>query len=99
MLFYFRVLILGEKMNIVKNIPENIKGVIFMIAGFALLLHTLGVLSDLLWYILIIISLYLILTGFIKAKGVDAVKRMIAKRQEVVSSIEVHPENNNENKK
>lgn len=80
-------------MNITKNIPENIKGVVLMIAGFALLLHTFGVLADLLWYILVIISLYLIFVGFIKVRGIEAVKCMVTRKNGEVEKTEAQDKN------
>ncbi|KKP28144.1 MAG: hypothetical protein UR12_C0025G0018 [candidate division TM6 bacterium GW2011_GWF2_30_66] len=75
-------------MKFLENIPETIKGVILMVCGFALLLNTLGVLADILWYVLIAISLYLIFIGFVKVKGVELVKSMLDKKNIVIVEVE-----------
>ncbi|MFC1842727.1 hypothetical protein ACFLYU_03665 [Candidatus Dependentiae bacterium] len=80
-------------MKIVKSIPESVKGAILMISGLALLFHTLGILTNFLWYALIIISVYLIFIGFIKIRGVEAIKCMIKrKNKEVIYKEEIKPE-------
>ena len=68
-------------MKILENMSETVKGVILIIAGFALLLNTLGILADILWYVLIVMSLYLIFVGFVKVKGMEFVKTMMAKKE------------------
>jgi len=73
-------------MKIVENLPETFKGIILMVAGFALLFHTLGVLGSFLWFALIIASAYLIVIGFIKARGVQAVKCIIKREDQVCMS-------------
>jgi len=71
-------------MKIIQNIPEAIKGAILITAGFALLFHTLGILKDFLWYALLVISLYLILLGFVKVGGIQAIKGMFRKKNKDV---------------
>ena len=71
-------------MKIIKNMPEVVKGAVLMVAGLALLFHTLGILKDFLWYALLVISLYLIVIGFIKVRGVEIVKSMLKKDKEII---------------
>lgn len=66
-------------MKMIENMSENVKGVILMIAGLALLLHTMGILVELLKYILVAISIYFIFLGFVKVRGVEIAKRMLKK--------------------
>ena len=62
-----------------KTMSETNKGVLFMLAGLVLLLHTLGILRTGLNYILIITSLYLLAYGFIKLDGMKYINKMIGK--------------------
>jgi len=71
----------GMSFKVLENISEPIKGVFLMVFGFVLLLHTLGVLQSLLWYALIIISLYLIVDGFIKVQGFAKIKKLIKSKE------------------
>jgi len=71
-------------MKIIDDIPETFKGFILMVAGLALLFHTLGILKSFLWYALIIISAYLIVIGFIKARGVHAIKSLLKREDKDV---------------
>lgn len=75
-------------MKICENLPENVKGVILIVAGFALLLNTLGILAEILWYVLIAMSLYLIFVGFVKIKGFELVKSMLKKAEKDASSLD-----------
>jgi len=71
-------------MKMLKSIPEVVKGTLLIVAGLSLLLHTLGVLTDLLWYALILISLALIFVGFTRIGGVKVVKGCFKKEDKIV---------------
>ena len=70
--------------KVLKNVPEVVKGTLLMVAGISLLLHTLGVLTEFLWYALIIMSLMLLFAGFAKIGGVSVVKSFMQKDDTVV---------------
>ena len=65
--------------NCFEGMSEPLKGALLMASGFVLLLHTLGILQRFLGYILVIIALALMVIGFMKAGGVEAVKRITKK--------------------
>jgi hypothetical protein len=52
---------------IFKDLSDTIKGVLFIIAGLILLLHTLGIIQRGLDILIIGLSIYMIIYGFIKA--------------------------------
>ena len=68
-------------LKMLDNISEPVKGILLMVFGFVLMLHTLGILRPLLWYALIFVSLYLIVVGFIKVGGVDRAKELIKSKE------------------
>ena len=63
------------------GMSDSVKGALWMASGFILLLHTLGILQRFLGYILVIISLVLIVVGFMKAGGVEVVKKITKKQK------------------
>lgn len=63
------------------GMSDSVKGALLMGSGIVLLLHTIGILQRLFGFILILISLILIVVGFMQAGGVQAVKK-VAKKEE-----------------
>ena len=71
-------------MNVFKNIPEVVKGTLLMLAGVSLFLHTLGVLKDVVWYALVLISLALVIAGFTRIGGMKVLKGLWKKEEKIV---------------
>ena len=65
---------------IFKDLSDSGKGLFLMLAGFILLLHTLGIMQRGLDLIIIIASLYIIVYGFIKAKYHQKILVLIKKK-------------------
>jgi len=71
-------------MQILKGIPEVVKGTLLIVAGLSLLLHTLGVFTSFFWWVLIIMSVLLIIVGFSRIGGVKVVKVLCKKEDNKV---------------
>jgi len=71
-------------MQVLKNVPEVVKGTLLIVAGLSLFLHTLGVLKDFFWYALIIISLALMFVGFTRIGGFKVCKGIFKKEDKVI---------------
>ncbi len=65
-----------------QNFPKTMRGLIFIIAGTILLLHTLGILQQGLNYLIIIASLYMIGSGFIQIDGHIYLMKMFSGKEE-----------------
>lgn len=63
-----------------KNMSDTNKGIVFMIAGLALFLHTLGIFTAGLKYALILASLYMFAYGFIKVNGMKYVNKFLGRK-------------------
>lgn len=70
------------KKGIIMQAHQNdfLRGILWMVAGVALLLHTLGFMQKSITTILVIISLYLIISGAYRAGLVDMVRKYLAKK-------------------
>jgi len=68
--------------KIFEKISEPVKGALLILAGLALLLHTFGILKEILYYALIAMAIYLIIVGFVKIGGVEQVKCVIKKKDD-----------------
>lgn len=73
----------GEKMNFVPSpMSKQIKGVLLITIGTILLLHKLGILRQGIdFYIVIVIALYLITTGFLKLDGSKKIHQYFKKEE------------------
>ena len=71
----------GEAMELKQGNKDFVKGLLLMLAGVALLLHTLGAFQAILNYMLIAISITLIVYGVFKAKLIDVLNSMIDHRK------------------
>jgi len=69
------------KCNFFGSLPDAVQGSILMVLGIILLFHTLGVLQKYLSVILVLLSIYMIIIGFIKTGGVESVKKLVAKKK------------------
>ena len=65
----------------IKMFSDNFIGNMSLVFGVILLLHTLGVLEKWLGYILIILSIYMIIFGFIKADYHTKIMGLFKKRE------------------
>jgi hypothetical protein len=63
-------------MALLTFLPDLYQGIIIMVAGIILLLHTLGFMERGLNYLLIAGAVYMIILGFIKMDGVERVRRL-----------------------
>lgn len=63
------------------QLSNNTKGIISMAIGAVLLLHTLGVFTVLLSWVLVIISLALIVSGFMESDFYEEVMKRINKKR------------------
>ena len=68
-------------MELKQGNKDFVKGLLLMLAGVALLLHTLGAFQAILNYMLIAISITLIVYGVFKAKLIDVLNSMIDHRK------------------
>jgi uncharacterized RDD family membrane protein YckC len=58
------------------------QGIVLMIFGIVLLLHTLDIFSSMLYYILILVSLGMIICGFMQAGLYAKIMGMIKRQQQ-----------------
>lgn len=63
-------------MALLNFLPEIFQGIIIMVAGIILLLHTLGFMEQGLQYLIIAGALYMIVLGFIKMGGLEQIRRL-----------------------
>lgn len=62
------------------NLPEKVKGIIFVAAGFILLLRQFGILPQpLSFYIVVFFAFYMIVVGFFKLNGMNRIQKMMKK--------------------
>lgn len=54
--------------TILNQLSDNHKGILMIIAGFALLLHTMGIIQTGINFMIIVGSIILIIYGFFKAR-------------------------------
>jgi hypothetical protein len=66
-------------MNLFKNLSPLTKGSLLMIAGFLLLLHTMGILASWIYYLLILGSIFMIVYGFFMAGLHHKIEKLIRK--------------------
>lgn len=62
-----------------RNLSERTQGILFIIIGFVLLLHALGVVQKWINFIIIGMAIYLVIIGFIKSGAYEALKNMTKK--------------------
>ena len=65
--------------NPFNNLTQQQKGIVWIVAGLILLLHTLGIIERGLYYIIIFGSLAMISYGFILVDGVNKIKALLKK--------------------
>ena len=80
MLIFFQIK-KGEAMELKTANKDFVKGLLLILVGVALLLHTLGAFQAILNYMLIAISITLIVYGVFKAKLIEVLSNMIDHRK------------------
>jgi hypothetical protein len=70
-----------KNMALLTFLPDLYQGIIIMVAGVILLLHTLGFMERGLHYLLIAGALYMIILGFVKMDGVERARRLWDKKK------------------
>jgi hypothetical protein len=59
-----------------RNLSEKTQGILFIVIGFVLLLHALGLVQKGLSLIIVAMGVYLVILGFIKSGAYEALKNM-----------------------
>lgn len=67
-------------MPLLSFLPEVYQGILAMLAGIILLLHTLGFIERGLNYLIIAGSIYMIMLGFVKINGIELIRRSFTKQ-------------------
>lgn len=66
-------------LNMFKNMPERQKGMLLLLGGILLLLHTLGIFKSSLNLVVILGSVYMIWMGLVKTGYHKNVQKMLSK--------------------
>lgn len=67
-------------MALLSFLPEVFQGIVIMVAGFVLLLHTLGFMEKGLQYVIAGGAIYMVALGFIKMGGLEYIRRLAAQK-------------------
>jgi hypothetical protein len=68
-------------MPLLSFLPEIYQGIIIMIAGIILLLHTLGIIERGLDYLIMGGAIYMIILGFVKIDGIEKIRKLFTKKK------------------
>ena len=65
--------------NVRMLLSDTHKGILLMVAGIILILHTLGIIQKGLSILIILAAVYMIIVGFIKMDGYYLIQRLMKK--------------------